>query len=248
MKKIKLCFLALALFLSFSLASCGNNEKPEDPNQNETPNGGNQVDVDGLKVTVLMPDGTPAKNVQVQWCEKVCKMPVKVDDNGVAILTDYDKGVDYNVHVLKTPEGYGYNPFEVIQNDQNKISTIKLTKLNSIESGDGKITSPYVIKTGMYSITADKTARYYVITPTEAGTYVFESYADETNDPYISYYGQLPNPEYQKKYSEDDGNAKNFKFELVVSQEEVAENKTFVFSIKTKEEISANFVFTVIKK
>ena len=99
MKKIKLCFLALALFLSFSLASCGNTEKPEDPNQNETPNGGNQVDVDGLKVTVLMPDGTPAKNVQVQWCEKVCKMPVKVDDNGVAILTDYDKGVDYNVHV-----------------------------------------------------------------------------------------------------------------------------------------------------
>ena len=248
MKKIKLYFLALALFLSFSLASCGNNETPDDPNQNETPNGGNQEDVDGLKVTVLMPDGTPAKNVQVQWCEKVCKMPVKVDDNGVAVLTDYDKGVDYNVHVLKAPEGYGYNPFEVVQNDQNKISTIKLTKLNSIESGDGTITSPYVITTGMYSITADKTARYYVITPKEAGTYVLESYADELYDPFISYYGQLPNPEYQKKYSEDDGNAKNFKYELAVSQEEVQENKTFVFSIKTKEETSAIFAFTVTKK
>ena len=109
-----------------------------------------EIDVDGLKVTVLMPDGTPAKNVQVQWCEKVCKLPVKVDDNGVAILTDYDKGVDYNVHVLKTPEGYGYNPFEVIQNDQNKISTIKLTKLNSIESGDGKITLSDVSKLFKY--------------------------------------------------------------------------------------------------
>lgn len=222
---------SLAALACISLASCGSKESTTTP------------EVSGLQVTVLMPDNTPAKGVQVQWCEQVCLTPVLVNDKGVAVKEDYTSGVNYNVHVLKTPAGYTYNPYELVQNDTNKVGTIKLIKLDDVTSGEGTLASPYMINTGMYSVSLAKgDIKYYAITPSKAGKLVLESFAIDW-DPAIGYFGEITSNKNNLAFNDDGGNAKNFKYELEVSTESVSASKTYVFGINAK--TVAEFSFKV---
>lgn len=227
----------LAVLACFSLASCGNDSKDKD----------NTPEATGLEVTVLNPDNTPVTGVQVQWCSgNLCMTPVAVNDKGVAVLQEYDKTKDYNVHVLRVPEGYTYNPFELVQNESNKKGSIKLVEQNSYSSGDGSKATPYVLTEGYYSVTLKANAlKYFTITPSKAGNITFESYAISPTDPAIAYFGELINNEFAsspiKENDNDDkvGNDYNFK----LSVDGVAPGKTYVFAMISK--TAGTFTFNV---
>lgn len=80
---------------------------------NDDDNG--KVDKSRFKVTVLLPDNSPAVGVSVGICSmdgthKQCLQPVSTDSNGVASIdiSDYGDTTEYLVHVSNLPDGYAY--------------------------------------------------------------------------------------------------------------------------------------------
>lgn len=67
-------------------------------------------ELNGYKFTVLYPDETPVEGVRIQLCiDELCKIPVKTNAEGVAIIT-YDATV-YDIHIMEDtlPEGYTFD-------------------------------------------------------------------------------------------------------------------------------------------
>ena len=234
-KRILGIFAAIACL---SLASCGsdNQNKTNNPSTtiSQTPSTTTStVDAPKLKVQVLLPDGTPATGVSVQWCEESCLLPVKVDENGIATTTRFTVGINYNVHVLNLSSDYIYNQYELVQNDQNNDGVIHLYNKGEIATGDGTIANPYLISDGMYEASVISSATtYFGFTPKEEGTYIIQSYADYNKiDTAIGDYGTLPSPSYTKKYDQDSGVGKNFLYEVIVTADDVTANTVFVYGI-----------------
>ncbi|MBQ9124720.1 MAG: hypothetical protein IJY14_03420 [Acholeplasmatales bacterium] len=183
----KQLLIAGAIFAGlFSLASCGGNEDKTEPS-NTNPSESIQPSVDeydGFSATVLYPDGSPVKEVMVQWCiGEVCFNAIATDENGVAKNPDLNKGKDYIVHVTEAsmPAGYSYNPNLYKSDDNNMQITINLVKLNEV-TGDGSIASPYTFNEGMQFLYIENTGKsgvqYFTFTAAEAATYEIESVYD----------------------------------------------------------------------
>lgn len=229
MKKI----IALLFVLSIiALTSCKNNEKTEETNVDTKPtitdtNPATTVDT-RYSVTVLYPDGKPVtSDTNVQWCHEFCLLPVAVDANGVAYKELDDAVAMHFVHLESMPAGYTYNPNIYTTNASNKHIVINLIALSNPTSGEGTAVNPYVITAGAYNVNLSKkgTVIYYSFTPTEAGTYVFESMAVDklaTNeiDPVIA------NMEDVNTLYDDGGVGENFKYSFAVEA-----NQTYTFAI-----------------
>lgn len=173
--------------LSLCLIACNNQDKPTDnpgdgpqPVDPENPNP--PVTDIYYSAKVLYPNGDPVTNTKVQWCTgNSCKSPVAVDNSGVAKykLDDVDGG--YYLHIAEgtMPAGYTYNPNIYTADEKNRDIEIKLLKLETASSGDGKKETPYQLGVGAFNITVESKGvyPYFVFTAPEAGTYEIESLA-----------------------------------------------------------------------
>lgn len=218
----------------------------------------NEEAFNGYEVKVVYEDGTPVTGAVIQWCTPagVCSVLTPVDADGIARSTTLS-GTQY-VHINENtiPEGYTYDINLYVATEENKSVTIELIKLSSATSGDGTKATPYVVGLGAYnvSVTEEANVVYYSFTPTEAGTYVFESHkqselATEPFDPLFAYYSDK---DYSDRiaYADDGGDKENFKYEIEVSEDDV--NKPIYFRIQessgSNSEFPNEFYFDILKK
>lgn len=155
------------------------------------------LEVVNYSVQVLYPDNTPVNTkVNVQWCDTVCYLPVKVNNKGIAGI-ELDEG-EYFIHLNNIPEGYTYDPNAYIATKTNKHVEIKLLTLSSITTGEGSIANPYVVEDSVYTLNYETSGtsglQYFSFTPKENGTYKIISLATNklaTNliDPFIGFLG-----------------------------------------------------------
>lgn len=137
MKKTRMILAAvLALVMMLCLCACG--EGQADPTTTAAPTTVPTTAApttvppttqnDGLveyKITVLYPDGTPAAKVTVQLClDDLCQMPVKTDDNGVAIYR-MPEMEGYKVKLTKKLDGYIHEDYIYYEAGAHEI-TIQL--------------------------------------------------------------------------------------------------------------------------
>lgn len=196
-----------------------------------------------VTVTVVYPDGTPLVGKRVQWCttDGTCDPNmVETDSNGVAVKT-YDASKGYFAHVLESdlPEGYSYNPNEVILTKDNTSGTIHLVELSNPSEGTGKSDSPYKLTAGYY--VAEYKRRegdiYYTFTASEAGEYIIESYSSLLAAT-LSYYGSsLENTAVEVTTG---GYGNNFKYSVTLEA-----NATVYFTVAA--EGTNSFLFSVSK-
>ncbi len=273
--KIKKILTAGVLASSFVLlASCNNNEstnsKPSEPSSlvpsdtsSSSANGSSSVSTDYYKVQVLYEDNTPAKDIIVQWCNVSGDCYAKMettDENGYVTTTDknitsYEN--DLTVHIMKAslPEGYSFDPNELVQNKENREGVIHLIKLNSADAlslGEtGTDSNPYEVTVGAYNVEAGKesnTNLWISFTPSEAGTYVFESHAESSLDPLLSVRKNDEGGISKNTTVDGDGKLNNFKYELTVSEDMVNKKISYKFVIQQKTNLDEAFLFTITKK
>ena len=212
----------------------------------------------GYMVTIVDDANKPVSNVIVQWCnsEKCFGGTSFTDANGVlknANLVDDT----YNVHLLRgVPEGYVYNP-NVQTTPTNKQITIQLVKVNTL-AGEGTVASPYTVTPGAYQIAVESMSSraYYSFTPTEAGTYVFESHimALQNMEPLQMIMATYTDGTFTEDVELIDGGGvgTNFKYEVEVAAADV--NKTIYFVIQPSQDPKLNqhfpneFYFDIVKK
>lgn len=172
----------------------------------------------GYSVNVLLPDGTKAKNIEVEAYDGTSVTKVNTNDEGVAKFNLPSK--DYSVYVYN--QGYALKAGTVI-NDSNKNPTVTLSQVSTISSGDGSMYNPYIVNEGVYEAkTSNELITYYGFRPTRPGKYIVESWANPTIDAEGGFYGNndqyvLENPTIQDSNSGADF---NFSFELNIALEE----------------------------
>ena len=196
-----------------------------------------------VTVTVVYPDGTPLVGKRVQWCttDGTCDPNmVETNSDGVAVTT-YDSSKSYIAHLLESdlPEGYSYNPNEVILTKDNTSGTIHLVELSNTSSGTGKSDDPYTISVGNYIAEYKRRegAIYYSFTATEAGEYTIESYSSLIGVT-LSYYGSSFENEIVEVST--GGYGDNFKYKFNVSADE-----TVYFSVAASG--TNSFLFSISK-
>ena len=237
MKKKNLVFGLLSLCAMVSLASCnkasvlpGGDDNGKNPPADDS---GNKVEDNGFKVTVKMPDGSIAKGVKVQWCDdKNCYAPVSVDDNGMAstskLTTQLSEDGKYYVHILNCPEGYTYNPFEIVQTKDNKDETMTLKELNTYNEGaNGTEANPYNLSVGYSSVSIEEGKNaWFSFSAKEAGTYTIESIAAATEvDHRIN--ANIYKDGKRVASAEKSENEKNFTYNLEYTADDVTNNVTY---------------------
>lgn len=256
----KRTLFAMLPILGLALASCGNTEAStsivvptestsvattdalttEIVTNTEADNTSEVVDDTkvSLSAKVVYPDGTPVEGVPVQWCAEVCYAPVTTNIDGVASIS-LDKTKDYVVHVNKLPKGYGYNPYELVENATNATGTITLFALNDI-AGEGTDASPYLVTAGNYKVMLEANKAYVFNFTFDANTtYTIESYAVEFGTK-IADYG-VDN----KRVSGTDGkgNEDNFKYTFTTGED--ASLPRILKIVATSEE---SFYFSITKE
>ena len=198
--------IASMLFAALiSLVSCGGNSNNNESNTNSStpsvipsvepsvepsvipsvePSDDTNDQYTGFAATVLYPNGTPAANVDVQWCiGEVCFNAITTDQNGVAKNPELNKGKDYIVHIteMSIPVGYTYNPNLYTSNDDNLQITIQLEVLNST-TGTGSKEDAYVLNDGYSKIffegTGNANIQYFSFKALENATYEIETIYD----------------------------------------------------------------------
>lgn len=272
MKKKNIILGLLSLCAIVSLASCNKTETPNNGNNtidNNGNNNGNNGDNNGnngdetvdnsFTLVVKMPDGTPAKGVLVQWCDDVqCYQGIKVDENGKAssssLMKELDENGTYYAHIISCPDGYTYNPYEIVQTKANKHETMTLKKLNDYKDGaDGTQANPYDLNVG-YSLveTTEKKNSYFTFKPTEAGTYTIESIAATTEvDKKINagFFKGTDLANMVKDTANDARvNGKNFKYDLVYTADDLANNVVYAIIINVESQPECEFTLMVTKK
>ncbi len=155
------------------------------------------LEVINYTVTVVYPDNTPVTSkTNVQWCDTVCYLPVKVNSKGVAGI-ELDEG-EYFIHLNNIPEGYTYDPNPYVTTASSKHITIKLVSLSTFANGDGTLSNPYVVEDSAYTLNYEVKGtagvKYFAFTAQESGTYHIVSLATNklaTNliDPFIGFLG-----------------------------------------------------------
>lgn len=224
-----------------SLVACGGQGESVSSKEESSPesyeesleSSGPYIDPDLFAVTVLMPDGSPATGVKVQWCNKsACFMPIGVDENGVAVNEDLTNA-QYYVHLLSLPEGYTYNPNIYTPNESNKHIEIRLEaiaqmKLENKLDEPGKYNRYMMESDKAYEITlsGDGKFDYLGFNAKEPGIYEIESWAVDNlavnpTDPVFAYYGGernfIPSAPYEEV--EDGGIGKNFKYTFEMGED-----------------------------
>ena len=169
-------------------------------------------------VTVLLPNGTKAKNIEVQAYDGTNVTKVKTNDEGVAKFSLSSK--DYSVYIYD--QGYALKAGTVLNNSNNNV-TVTLSSVSSITNGEGMKYNPYIVGEGVFeAVTQNEEITYYGFRPTKPGKYVVESWANPTIDAEAGFYGNndqyvLENPTIQDSNSGVDN---NFSFELNIAIEE----------------------------
>lgn len=278
--KIKKILTAGVIASSFALlASCGgsgessskassapsNSSTPSESSASGSSSASSSVLTDYYKVQVVYEDGTPARDIIVQWCNVSGDCYAKMettDSSGYVTTTDkqitsYDN--DLTVHLFKAslPECYSFDPNELVQNKNNREGVIHLVKLNSnselkATDTEGKDASSAIeVSVGAYNINAGKnssTNLWLKMNITEAGTYVFESHAESSLDPLLQLRKNVDALITNNINTDNGGKEKNFKYELVVSEEVASKNLTFNFVVQQKTNLEEAFLLTITKK
>ncbi len=258
--KIKNLLKTALIAASFTiLVSCNGNtpsaSQNEEPSSSQSSSSSSTTS-EFYKVKVEYPDGTVAKNLKIQWCNDAgtCYGSMATTgEDGVATTTDSQILADtgnLQVHIYKNtiPSGYTFNPFELVQNKNSREGIIHLYALNDSNVITGTADSPYEASLGYYLVNPKKNSTesiFFEIELIEAGTYVFESYAD--TDPLISFRGNSE-ASLDKATSDNDGNSKNFKLELEISAENASKNLKYLFAIQQKASYAESFAFSITKK
>lgn len=134
MKKTRMILAAvLTLVMMLCLCACG--EDQADPTTTAAPTTAAPTVApttvppttkdDGLaeyKIMVVYPDGTPAAGVTVQLClDDLCQMPVKTDENGVAIYK-MPEMEGYKVKLTKKLDGYVHEDYIYYEEGAHEIT------------------------------------------------------------------------------------------------------------------------------
>ena len=185
-------------------------------------NFGNNI---SYKVNVLLPDGTVAKNIEVEAYDGTSVTKVKTNNEGIASFNLSKK--DYSVYIYD--QGYALKAGTII-NDSNNDVTVTLSKLSTINVGEGDMYNPYIINEGVYEATTNgNEITYYGFRPTKPGKYIIESWANPTIDAEAGFYGN--NDQYVSEtpiiQDSNSGAEFNFSFELNISIEEFINTGTF---------------------
>ncbi|MDE7158437.1 MAG: hypothetical protein K2N74_02580, partial [Clostridiales bacterium] len=159
---------------------------------------------------------------------------------------------DYNVYLMGLPDTYTYNPNGYKAPDENgsKQIQILLTSVQEPASGDG---SNMYGNRGCYQTRLEGTYRavlknekqvlFYEFTPSAAGVYIVESWANVYDDelcPKIDVYGGTSANKWFVRTLEGGGAAleggfsKNFRWEIAVDQSEIGNAFTFAVHAVSK--------------
>ncbi|MCQ2798004.1 MAG: prealbumin-like fold domain-containing protein [Bacilli bacterium] len=198
---------------------------------------------DDYAAYITYPDGTPlGKNDATVIFYKDGQSVQSIDTNeeGVAIAKGLEEG-EYLIRFDEIPNGYTYNPNIYKVTKDNKIVTITISRIDSSVvtkskeeqsggSGNGRYDGRKGISTGVHETTISKAGEnaFYKFVPSEPGIYEFSSWAQEgltgdTADPSIGLIGTSDAFQFDPKSPissyDNDGESKNFKFELTVTPE-----------------------------
>ncbi len=252
MKKRAASLLALLLAFSLLLGGCsfGEYQPITRPSGNGTippvTNSEGKVDDNPFTVTLKYNDKifVPDIPIQVQWNDGYSLYSAPIGEDGYARYGFLDG--DYKVTLSDIPAGYTYDPNKYIASNANRNIEIELHKLTEGVGKGTDVYSPITTRnTGLYcvEITGPEHEVFFRFSPSGAGVYGVESWADITADevnPYANYYGANAFAAYLQ-YTQDDGGkegsyTKNFKLEVKIAEENISQSGSgaaaFTFGIK----------------
>ena len=237
MKKI---FLLSTLFAILTFAGCSGNVTTQN-SQQQTTSENTSTSIENTinySISVVLPNGEALKNssTMVQICEgELCYMPIALGNEGT--LIDNRAPGNYEVHLLRVPEQYTYNPNIYLLTEDITSVVIQLVDIKTPVSGEGSLSENgrYVVEEGTYNVTIANSneIKYFGFTPSKVGTYIFETWSSDSNT--IFYNHGIDKSNILTSYSEmikEGGKKKNFKYTWnVTSNEVVSASITFGISI-----------------
>lgn len=195
----------------------------------------------------------PEEGITVQWTDGYSVFTAPFNSEGVAEVSGLDG--DYTVTLSKTPEGYIYNPNNIIATNDKSNVVIDLYKITPTR-GEGKelydcisLTRPAIFSA---TINGPDHVIFYQFTPAEAGAYSVEGWVDITenkiNPKLDVYWGSSQYKQYS--HTLNDGGAesfytKNFYHEVKVAKDGIGQAFTFALKATSKDNtypIQVNFV------